>query len=93
MQLLQNHRRRIDELDDRIVRLLVERYSIIEEVAVLKAEHAIPSVLPDRVTEVIERNAASAAALGMDPELVRRIYTLMVDEACALEDRLMKKPA
>lgn len=93
MQLLQDHRRRIDELDDRIVRLLVERYSIIEEVAVLKAEHAIPSVLPDRVAEVIDRNAASAAALGMDPELVRRIYTLMVDEACALEDRLMEKPA
>ncbi len=93
MQLLQTHRRRIDALDDKIVGLLVERYGIIEEVAVLKAEHGIPSVLPDRVTEVIERNAKTAAALGQDPDLIRRIYTLMVDEACALEDRLMEKPA
>ncbi|TQV79741.1 chorismate mutase [Denitrobaculum tricleocarpae] len=93
MKLLQAHRRRIDELDDRIVRLFAERYGIIEEVAVIKAEHGIPSVLADRVTEVIERNAKYAEELGLDPDLVRRIYTLMVDEACAMEDRLMKKPA
>ncbi len=93
MKLLQAHRRRIDALDDQIVRLLAERYGIIEEVAVIKAEHGIPSVLADRVTEVIERNAKSAAELGLDPDLVRRIYRVMVDEACAMEDRLMKKPA
>lgn len=93
MQLLQAHRQRIDQLDDQIVRLLAERYGIIEEVAAIKAEHGIPSVLADRVTEVIERNAKSAAALGLDPDLVRRIYTLMIDEACALEDRLMKNQA
>lgn len=93
MQLLQTYRRRIDRLDDQIVRLLAERYGIIEEVAAIKAEHGIASVLPDRVTEVIERNANSAAALGLDPDLVRRLYSLMIDEACALEDRLMKKQA
>ncbi len=90
MKALQAHRRRIDQLDDRIVRLLAERYGIIAEVASIKAEHGIPSVLADRVTEVIERNAATAAELGLDPDLTRRLYKLMIDEACALEDRLME---
>lgn len=88
MQILKHHRQRIDALDDQIVRLLAERYAIIEEVAAIKAEHGIPSVLEDRVQEVIERNAVTAAALGLDPDLARRLYRVMIDEACALEDRL-----
>ena len=88
MQLLRHHRQRIDALDDEIVRLLAERYAIVEQVAAIKAEHGIPSVLEDRVQEVIERNAATATALGLDPDLVRRLCRVIIDEACAMEDRI-----
>ncbi len=88
MELLKAHRQRIDALDNQIVRLLAERYGVVEQVAAIKAAHGIPSVLEDRVQEVIERNAQSAAALGLDPDLVRRLYRVIIDEACAMEDRL-----
>lgn len=88
MQVLKHHRESIDRLDDQIVRLLAERYGIVRQVAAIKAEHGIPSVLEDRVQEVIERNAATAAVSGLDPELVRRLYRVIIDEACAMEDRL-----
>lgn len=88
MQLLKHHRQRIDALDDQIVRLLAERYAVVEQVAAIKAEHGIPSVLEDRVQEVIERNATTASATGLDPDLVRRLYRVIIDEACAMEDRL-----
>ncbi|WP_282604856.1 chorismate mutase [Pelagibius sp. Alg239-R121] len=91
MQVLQAHRQQIDRLDDEIVRLLAERYGIVSQVAAIKAEHGIPSVLQDRVTEVIERNAETAAGLGFDPDLVRRLYAVIIEEACALEDRLCSR--
>lgn len=83
--LLKPYRDRIDALDARIVDLLAERFGVIREVADLKAARGIPAVLPDRVDAVRENAAARAAALGIDPDLTRRIYTLLIDHSCALE--------
>lgn len=88
MKILEPYRRRIDEMDDQIVDLLAARTEIIREVGVLKHRENIPSVLQDRVAEVIDRAACRAGERGMDSELVRQIYTLLVDYSCRLEDRI-----
>lgn len=88
MEILKPYRARIDALDDRIVDLLVERIGIIREVGVLKAEKGIPATLPDRVDQVRERNAARAASKGLDADLVRRLYTEIIDYSCALEETI-----
>ncbi|MFA5593303.1 MAG: chorismate mutase [Micavibrio sp.] len=93
MQILAPYRARIDALDDRIIDLLAERTGIIREVAAVKKEHNIPSVLPDRVEEVIGRCAARAAAKGMEADLARVLYAEIVRRACALEDAIMEKEA
>ena len=89
MQILQNHRARIDTIDDKIVDLLAEREAIIREVADIKAAHGIPAVLPDRVEEVRERAAARAAEHGIDAEFVRTLYQQLIDFSCDLEERLI----
>ncbi len=88
MEILKPYRARIDALDDRIVDLLVERIGIIHEVGDLKAREGIPATLPDRVDQVRERNAARAAAKGIDPDLVRALYTILIDYSCELEERI-----
>ncbi len=93
MEILKPYRARIDALDDRIVDLLAERMDIIREVAALKGAHGIPAILPDRVAQVRERAAARGAQKGVDPELLRRIYTLLIDRSCALEEELMQDDA
>ncbi|WP_419903391.1 chorismate mutase [Kiloniella sp.] len=89
MELLTPYRRRIDDLDDQIMELFSQRFDVIREVAELKKTHGIPAVLKDRVDEVRERNADTGASKGLDPEFIRKLYTLIIDEACELEDRLM----
>ncbi|WP_421779660.1 chorismate mutase [Kiloniella litopenaei] len=89
MELLSPYRRRIDDLDDQIMELFSQRFAIIREVAELKNKHDIPAVLQDRVDEVRERNAATGAEKGIDADFVRKLYTLIIDESCDLEDRLM----
>jgi chorismate mutase-like protein len=88
--LLSDHRRRIDELDDHIVRLLAERFDVVREVARIKAAHDIPVRLPERIQEVCERNSAHGAERGIDPNVVRQIYSQIVDASCSLEDDLVK---
>lgn len=91
MKLLEEHRQKIDYIDDRIIDLLAERMEVIRAVAKIKADNDIPAVLPDRVEEVISRCAERAGTRHVSPELVRLLYTLIVDHACALEEEIIAK--
>jgi len=82
-------RRRIDELDREIVRLLAARFAVVREVATLKQRRSIPVLLPDRVHEVKEQAAALGAPLGVDGEFLRRLYGFIIDEACRIEHALI----
>lgn len=90
MEILEPYRKHIDDLDDRIVDLLVERTEIIREVGHLKFRENIPAFLQNRVDEVRERAAARAEKKDLDPDLVRQIYTILIDYSCELEEIIKK---
>ena len=92
MKILEPYRACIDAIDDRIVALLAERIGIIREVAVVKTRENIPAVLQDRVDAVRERAAAQAEKLGLDPELVRQLYRILIAYSCDLEERIKTDP-
>ena len=88
MEVMKPFRRRIDAIDDQIIDLLVSRIEIIREVGDFKFQNGIPAVLPDRVIEVRERAAERAAAKGLDPELIRQLYTILINYSCDLEEEI-----
>ncbi len=45
----------------------------------------LPAVIPERVAEVRERCAVQAQPHGLEPDFIRRLYTLIIDEACRLK--------
>ena len=91
MEALKDYRARIDALDDQIIDLLAQRTDIVREVARVKAENNLNVVQSDRVNEVRERNAAHAVKLGINPEMVRHIYTLIIEEAHQMEQLIVSK--
>lgn len=91
MRLLEEHRRKIDRIDDRIVDLLAERMEIVRTVAKLKAKNNIPTVLPDRVEDVIARCAERGEGKNVSPELIRLLYMLIVDHCCGIEEGNISK--
>ncbi len=93
MKVLDPLRREIDAVDDRIVELLAVRQGIVRRVAAVKQANDIPVVLGDRIDEVKDRNAAHGVAQGLDPDYVRRVFEVIIDEACALEGRLTEQAA
>jgi chorismate mutase-like protein len=88
---LQSFRRRIDAIDDRLLALLGERFALVRDVASWKAPRGIPAVIAERITEVRERCAAAAPSHGLEPDFVRKLYDLLIEEACRTEERLMSR--
>ncbi len=85
LKSLEEYRADIDRLDNAIVDLLVERFQIVASVGRLKARDGIAVVQSARAEQVKERVAAMASAKGLDGDLLRDIYTLMIDHAHVLE--------
>ena len=84
--LMAPYRARIDDLDAQIVALLGQRFGIINEVAKLKAERGIAPILPARIEEVVAHARARAEKAGVDPDLVEKIYRIIIDTACKQEE-------
>ncbi|MCB1537697.1 MAG: chorismate mutase [Rhodospirillales bacterium] len=88
---LDTYRAQIDALDERIVALLCERFGIVRAVGEWKARHGLPVVQSARAEQVKARVAALAAKQGLDGELLRDLYTRIIDHAHILETEIGKK--
>jgi chorismate mutase len=86
---LDDFRREIDAVDEALIRSLARRLRLCEGVAALKAREGIPMMQPDRLRFVRERNARLAETHGIDPELIERLFQIIIDAACTLEDRVI----
>ncbi len=91
MNKLEPYRKKIDALDDQIIELLAKRMDIVREVGELKAREGITIVQTDRVKEVCDRCAALGEQKGINPDLMRKIYTAIIDEAHVMERAASKK--
>lgn len=93
MNGLDPYRRRLDELDDRISRLLGERFAICREIAAYKSMHEIPMMQPERVAAVRERYLARGRQAGLPADFSEALFELLIGATCKLEDELMDTSA
>jgi chorismate mutase-like protein len=82
-------RRRIDEIDKKLVELLNERSHCALEVGKLKQEAKIPLYQPDRENEVLE-NAERNNPGPLTNAAIRRLFERIIDEARAAERNAMQ---
>jgi chorismate mutase len=90
---LEPFRRRLDEIDDQVAKLLGERLQICREVAVYKSEHEIPMMQPHRVKAVRERYLARGAEVDLPEDFTSDLFELLIATTCKLEDELMDELA
>jgi chorismate mutase-like protein len=93
MSGLEPYRRRLDEIDDEIARLLGERFDICREIALYKSAEGIPMMQPDRVAEVRARYLARGTEVGLPAEFSADLFDLLIAATCKAEDELMEKLA
>lgn len=81
---MEEWRRRIDEIDRQLIRLLNERSQCALEIGKLKRQHSIAIYQPEREREVLE-NAERANDGPLADTAIRRLFERILDEARSLE--------
>jgi chorismate mutase len=81
---LEDLRRRIDLLDESLVKLLNARAACALEIGRLKREMKIPIYQPAREAEVLQ-NVEKANLGPLDQPAMRRLFERIIDEARHLE--------
>src|SRR5262245_1742262 len=89
---LSDLRRRIDELDQKLVELLNERSRCALEIGKLKQQANLPLYQPDREREVLE-NAERNNRGPLSDAAIRRLFERIIDEARAAERSAMHPDA
>ncbi len=84
-------REQLDEIDERLVQVLEERFRVTREVGRLKAEVGLPPLDVVREQRIIARLGTVAQVAHLDPELLRDIYR-RVFEAVVAEHRAAGRP-
>jgi 4-amino-4-deoxychorismate mutase len=92
MSDLDSFRGRLDGLDDRISKLLGERFDVCREIAHYKREHEIPMMQPDRVATVRARYLARGAEADLPADFSADLFELLIAATCKMEDELIGTP-
>ena len=92
MEQLAKYRAELNTIDYQIIALLGQRYVICRNVARHKKEQRIPVMQHGRVNEVKDRCANLAITHNINPDFVRELYGLIIDEACRIEDAIINNP-
>ncbi len=75
---LEEARKEIDKIDDKIVELIAARNAYIKQIAHFK--NSIDEIkTKDRIEDVINRMRAKAIELDLSPNLINDLYLRMID--------------
>jgi chorismate mutase len=89
MNDLDGWRRRINEIDQQLVKLLNERSQCAVEIGHLKRQLDLPAWQPQREAEIL-RNVVRSNAGPLDDAAIRRLFERIIDEARSLERHSME---
>ncbi|MBI4429346.1 MAG: chorismate mutase [Ignavibacteriales bacterium] len=83
-------RKKIDELDAELVKLLNERAKFAEEIGKLKSQIGLDAYSPEREEEIME-NVAKQNPGPLSLQAIRRLYERIIDESRSVERSAMAK--
>jgi chorismate mutase len=76
LEQLKNYRKKIDEIDFKIISLLKEREDIVKEIARCKLKENLPVHQPDREEEIYNRP---------EDKYIKNIYKIILEESRRLQ--------
>jgi len=75
-------RQQLDETDDTLFLLLLQRMQISKQIGVFKRQHNLPVLQEKRYAELLAKRLAWAEQHELDEEIIRRILDAIHEESC-----------
>lgn len=85
---LEELRKRLDEVDRSLLRLLDERISLSRDVAELRLANNMGVMQPAEMDDAVQHFVGNAEATRIDPAFVKRLGRLIVERSCKIEREL-----
>lgn len=79
-------RAEIDVIDAQLVELLAKRFEVVKHVIAVKKAEGLAALLPERIEDVVEKVMAVAETKGVPPELVEKLWRVMIAWVIAYEN-------
>jgi chorismate mutase-like protein len=89
MDILQNLRNEIDQVDNSLVNLLAKRFQICEQVIKYKSLHNIPMMQPERVQIVKNRFVDLAKQKGIPENFAYTFIDSIISASCKYEEDIL----
>ncbi|NLL29338.1 MAG: chorismate mutase [Bacteroidales bacterium] len=89
--ILSELRSQIDSTDLEMLDIISNRMKIIKELGALKEEHNIPTIQKDRWDNLIKSRLKYAKELGLNEEVIFKIFDLLHKEAIRIQLKDLKK--
>jgi chorismate mutase len=83
---LERLRAQLDALDQVLLDTLRDRIRCCVRIAEVKRRDSVPMMQPHRIATVQKRAASYAGEHGIDATFLHRLYELIIDETCRVED-------
>jgi len=85
MENLPTLRKRIDEIDDQILKALSERVKICKQIGEVKKQQGLPVRDQSRESEVYSKTKEKAAKFQLEPALIEAVYREIVNMCSAVQ--------
>ncbi len=79
----------IDRVDAELVALFARRVSYIDRAAVIKTGVGLPARIDERVEEVVAKVRAHAAAHGLPPDKLEKLWRKLIDWSIEREEAVL----
>lgn len=81
MDTLHQLRRKIDKIDLQILKDLKRRFSITEQIQILKKKMKISKFQKGREDQILNRLSSYGKKLGISPKMIKHVYKILFVES------------
>ena len=89
MNTLENYRKQIDLIDEKLIDCISERIELCKKIALHKKENNIPMMQPGRVQDVIKNICLIADSKELNTEFIKHIYSILHKEIFEIENLII----
>lgn len=91
MQTLESLRTEINHIDSELIRLLWERFRVVEKVGKLKKQEKIPALQNDRWKQVLSKVITAGKEYNIPPDCTETIWNAIHEAALEKENTILQK--
>ncbi|MCS6956316.1 MAG: chorismate mutase [Patescibacteria group bacterium] len=87
MKKLEDYRKQIDKIDEKLIKTLSKRFFVVKKIGKLKKKLNLPPLDKKRWNEIIKSRTDLGEKIGLSKKLIKKIYQAIHDYSLKIEKK------